>query len=1130
MAYKKHLESDENLVIFTSSSYKANKLYSSLTNFINEKDIILFLENEMIRVEYISSSKDILSNRIYALNEMINAKHKIFILTPSSLCRFYPTKEEFVSSILKLKVGNKLDIKDIIFQLTKFGYTRTIKIDQSLQFATRGDIVDIFSINYDNPIRIEFFDDEIESIRFFDIATQRSLESINEISVLPGTTLLFNEGEYDEIEDKILNRLKADKANLRDDLQELLEAQIDEDIQDLKQNNFSARLYKYYGFLKQNKVNVLSYISSFNEIILEKEEFLLAKKNLIEESHYFLLDLYESGRSITHLELFNDVSFIDKAKQINYVSSTYEMNESKLIPISNPFLTTKNGMEYQKIIDLYLKEFNQLVIVVKDNNQLKETEAYLSFLKQEFKVIQTIDDEFDKKISILLGDFNISFEIRDEGFALIDSALLFNQKRKELPYSGKFKQGTILERFEDLQKGDYIVHEKYGIGKFIGVEQVTFGNKTEDYLRILYKNDDKLMVPLNNFTLIRKYSGKDGKAPQLSALNSDKWQKTKKRIKERVNLLADKLLALYREKVNTKGFAFPKDDEIQALFENKFKHELTKDQEKSLEEIKEDMEKDIPMDRLLCGDVGFGKTEVAFRAAFKAILGGKQVAFLAPTTLLAKQHYELALRRFAGFDVDIKLLTRFQTPSEVKNIMENLSRGKINMVIGTHKLLGKDIVFKDLGLLIIDEEQRFGVEQKEKIHMKKQNIDILTLSATPIPRTLQSSLIGLKSVSTIQTPPKERIPIQTYIIDRDFKVIKEIIEKELGRNGQIYFVHNDIFTIYDLADKLLEMIPTLKIGIIHAKMNKSDIDEVMMSFYSGEIDLLLATTIIENGIDVRNANLILVDNANTFGLAQLYQIKGRVGRGDRMAFCYLLVSRGKKLNDESRKRLKAIQDFTELGSGYKIAQRDLLIRGAGDILGPEQAGFIEDVGIDMYLKLVNEVVTEKQTGVKIEKGEEKNVASLFDNAYIPEDFAGQSEKMELYQKINDVNSIEKLSTITKYIEDLYGNVPENIQNLLTQRKLEIFMEYPEFEELKEFDKRLDLILSKQFTQIEGIGTTLFQELVNYLSVIKLSYINQKIVISITKVINERRNYRDILFKILDIIHKEAVENEIRQIS
>lgn len=1122
LTLKRYKESQKNIVVLLSSNFKANEFYNSLVNFIPKEDIILFLENDLIRVEYISESKDIVANRIYALNEMINSKHKIYILTPPSIYRFYPSKEEFIEATLKLKVGDTINFSELIKKLNLSGYNRVNKVDASLQFAFRGDVVDLFSINYDNPIRIEFFDDQIESIRFFDIAKQESILKIEEIEILPSTTMIFTSEEKENFDAIFENRKNIDLLRIRKDLKDIFLAQISEDLDELNKNKASTKLYKYYGILKKTVASPFSYLDDFEEIIIEKDEILEAKERLFKESYELLIDLFDSGRSFSSLELFNKNNEIIIPKKKKFYINSLFFNEKEVnIPLSSPFLQTKKGLNFDKIVDLYLFEFKQVVFVIKNNEEFNKLSNYLKFIHKKYKLLNDFNDELDE-INVIYSVSSLSFESKENSFALINSSILFNSKKVNFAYSSKFKEGIILGNYEELEKGDFVVHEMYGIGQFVGVEEIELSGNKEDYLKIIYKNNDTLFVPLYSFDLIRKYSGQEGKIPTLSSLHSDQWKKTKKKIKDKVNDLADKLLVLYKERNLEEGFQFKGDSDLEEEFNNAFPFELTADQKKSMEEIKEDMESRKIMDRLLCGDVGFGKTEIAFRAAFKAIISGKQVLLLAPTTLLAKQHYEVALDRFSKFGVRIKLLTRNQSYKETNEIIEELALGEVNLLIGTHKTLSKKVIFKDLGLLIIDEEQRFGVEQKEKLKIDKANIDCLTLSATPIPRTLQSSLIGLKSVSTIQTPPKERVPIQIYVIERDMKVLKEVILREINREGQVFYVHNRIDDIYELSSKLSFMIPEITIGVIHGKMNKEEANEIMTSFYLGDIDLLLSTSIIENGIDVRNANLMIVDNADRFGLSQLYQIKGRVGRGDRMAMCYLLIDSKKELNDEAKKRLKAIQDFTELGSGYKIAQRDLLIRGAGDILGSEQAGFIDEVGIDLYLKLLNEAINEKKYGQISKEDERVQKTVEIKNAYIPSDFAKDGEKIELYQKLAEANTFEKIEKLKEEIKDNYGKIPDQLDNLLRQREIDIYLNYDEFAEIKNTLNTVNIVLSKSFSNINGIGTELFMDLIDYVSKLKITYLNKMITI----LINKDTNYEKTLKEVIKIIHSEAIKHEI----
>ena len=729
-----------------------------------------------------------------------------------------------------------------------------------------------------------------------------------------------------------------------------------------------------------------------------------------------------------------------------------------------------------------------------------------------------IDEKY--RVTITTKFFPTSIEFLKNPAILVSSRELFADKNKVRTYSTRFKQGKILESVDDLEPGDYVVHEKYGIGRFNKIETVEVDGKHSDYIEVSYANNDKLYIPLYQFNLIRKYVGKEGAVPKLTNINTKSWEKTKKRIKERVNDLADRLLKLYQERANEPGFAFLKDDEIQKAFESDFKHELTPDQKKSIDEIKKDMESPHPMDRLLCGDVGFGKTEVAFEVTMKAILSEKQVLILCPTTVLAMQHYKVAQKRFKNFKINIALFTRMQTAKEQTEILKGAKSGEINLIIGTHKALGNKLEFKDLGLLIIDEEQRFGVEQKEKIKEKYKNIDCLTLSATPIPRTLQSSLIGLKNISKIETPPNERLPIQTYVINYDEDVISELIKRELSRRGQIYYVYNDIDGLYKKQITLQAMVPEARIGIIHGKMDKEDVDIIMDSFYEGEIDLLLSTTIIENGIDVRNANLLLIENADKFGLAQLYQIKGRVGRGDKIAYAYLMIRPNKEITPQSKKRLKAIQDFTELGSGYKIAQRDLLIRGAGDILGKEQAGFIDEVGIDLYIRLLNETIKEKEgKAPKINQKPIKSLQSI--DAYIPQTFAENDDKIEIYQKIISINNVDELNKYQEVLADQYGKLPNNVELLFKKREIDIYFAGEPFDSYNDYKDRIDIKLNTDFSSINGIGSTLFTALIIYINKIKVSYREKQINISVLKI----SDWLETLIKVLSIITR--VENEVK---
>ena len=1077
LALKLFKETDQNIFLLTNNNHIANKTLKSLASLVGEENVILIPSDELIRVEYISQSKELLAQQIISIYSLINSKHKIIISPTQSTYRYYPSKELFLSSIQELKVGDNVNLNELKSRLSKMGYYKVNKIDQSLQFASRGDILDIYSLNYDNPIRIEFFGDEIESIRTFTIENQTSIDKLSSVSILPATLNLLTDEEILNAESKIKKHAVIDiKKQASMDYQTALEAAIDEDIELIKKNDFNSKFYKYMGFLQGSYTQITDFIDDY---ILINGDFNTNKeqlKKIINESKSFLEELNGVGKCISGLTYFNEDANLEKDAKRVFLIDNFNNDKNQIkTTITEPFFKAAKQSISSNVFISYKEANTKVVCLFADPIYYKSTIELLKNLPN-INYAEKDDLNFDVNEDgvdafIVKSKVDIAFEYKLDNLAILTERELYGIKRHKSTYKSVFKEGSIINGYEELVPGDYVVHENYGIGEYVGITNLFTNGVHADYMEIHYAGNEKLYVPLYRFNFIRKYVGREGTRPRVSKLSTNQWEKTKSKIKERVNELADRLLLLYQERSKIDGFSFEKDDDLQKVFENEFEYDLTRDQQRAVDEIKADMESSVPMDRLLCGDVGFGKTEVAFRAAFKALLNGKQVALLCPTTLLARQHYELAKERFKSFDVGIGLLSRLQKDSENKQTMKDILLGKINFVIGTHKILSKDLVFKDLGLLIIDEEQRFGVEQKEKIKEKSKNIDVLTLSATPIPRTLQSTLVGLKTTSTITTPPKERMPIQTYVIPFEESVIKELINRELERNGQVFYVHNAIRTIYERAETIQNLVPTAKIGIIHAKMDKDEIESVMFDFYNGELDILVATSIIENGIDVRNANLILIDDADHFGLAQLYQIKGRVGRGDRMAFAYLLVDDKKDLNKDAQKRLKAIQDFTELGSGYKISQRDLLIRGAGDILGPEQAGFIDAIGIDMYIRILNQTIKEKKEGIP--KIDAKKVTNLKMEGYIPSTFANDENKLEIYQRMIDANTIEYLDIVRRDIIDIYGQIPEEVEILFVKKKIDLYLKEATFDNLEEYPTFVRLTLSSKFSTIEGIGTQLF---------------------------------------------------------
>ena len=1115
----------DSYLIVASNLFKAQKIYSSLVSFLSKDDVLLFPSDELIRAETIAQSKEMSAHRLYVLDEILKRKNVIVVANLASALRYLPSPSLFKERTFDLKVGAHYNILDIKKKLIADGYSLVNKIDQSLQFAIRGDVLDIFSVNNDYPVRVEFFDDEIESIRYFDIAKQTSIKMIDKVTILPASDILLSDKERLESGEKLYAALEKEQENLPYTVFEKMRDTVDELTFQLSEGVVDEKLYKYYGFLAEDHYSIFDYCDSFTKVFVDLPSINSSHIILQNDSHAYLTELYENGKALPRLEIYQELNRVINVDSHITTSSLIDSPSAITFPIRNiPFQASKSN-DAINIIQSYLNDGYQLVLALNNKEHIFTIEQLLDSYHIPYQLVDEFNLPRAGKVGISLINLNSGFALNDEKIAYLTSAELFNEKVRTARFDNRFKEATILRSYEELEPGDYVVHEYQGIGQFIALQTLEIEGVHKDYLKIAYWGNEFLYVPLAQFQLVRKYLGKEGAAPRLSHLHSKDWENTKKKVKARVNDLAERLTKLYVERSKIKGFAFQADDEFQQAFENEFEYELTRDQQRALDEIKRDMEADSPMDRLLCGDVGFGKTEVAFRAAFKAILSGKQVAILCPTTLLARQHYELAVKRFANFDVNIAVFSRLIANKDQKKFLTEVEAGKTHLIIGTHRLLSKNIHFKELGLLIIDEEQRFGVEQKERIKELKNNIDVLTLTATPIPRTLQISLIGVRSMSKIDTPPQDRMPIQTYVTPFRMDVVKELIERELGRNGQVFFLHNNIATLYNRVASLQKMMPNVTFGVSHGKMDREDIEDVMMRFYDGAIDVLVSTSIIENGIDVPNANMIIVEDSENYGLSQLYQIKGRVGRSSRIAYAYLMYSEFKVLNEKAQKRLKALQDFTELGSGYKIAQRDLMIRGAGDILGPEQAGFIDSIGLDMYIKLLNEAIKEKMEGEQEEVEQAEYNSSLHVDAYIPNSYAKEGDKIELYQDIMHAPSIEDLLVIKEKTRDIYGRLPEEVEALFIKRNIDLLVRDAHVLKLEEKNKYVEILLGDDYINIKGIGNILFEALIPFLAFVKISYANNVFKIQLSKGKKWVSDLESILKSLLEI-QKHFVSKEI----
>ena len=1096
-----YIKEKKKYLVVCNSLHTASLMYEYLSNLLDNKDVYTYFSDETIRIEALAESKELLANRIYALNMALKEKTGIFITHTSAFLRYLPKKEQFENGVKRIVVGqsiNKLDLEQFL-QIN--GYKKVNKVCNTLEYSSRGGVLDFFCINYDYPVRIEFFDDEVESVRYFDLEKQTTIKQDDHVLILPASELIFNDLEHSK--KALLNELERAKEKCDNELYEKLKESVMEDVERLETNSYGASIYKYYSLINECG-SLIDYVNPDVCVLIDKSSIDNNHDLLVKETYDYKMELYEEGKVLSNISLYYELNeLLVKANDISMLNDFQTRKDEEyfyLTPLINCNGSSKIASRLiQNYIDLKYKIYIYLVNEHQINN--------LNMWFDEYEIDRS-------KVEIVNKDFIEGFALDEEKIVVITARELFLQKITTGRYFTKFKSSQAISGYEDLTIGDYLVHENYGIGRYKGLETIKTGKINRDYLHIEYKNSEVLYVPLEQFSLVRKYATRDGKAPTLNKLGSGDWEKTKERIKSKVKDIAVDLIKLYEERTKKIGYSFSKDDELQEMFENDFPYVHTKDQVEAIKKIKKEMEKSIPMDMLLCGDVGFGKTEVAFIAAFKAIKDAKQVALLCPTTLLSSQHFASAVDRFKNFNVRVELLNRFKTEKEQEKIIRDLKDGKIDLLIGTHRILSSDIKFRDLGLLVVDEEQRFGVEHKEKIKEFKNSIDVLTLSATPIPRTMQMSLIGIRSLCQLQTPPEKRMPIQTYVMEKNPKVIKEIIERELGRNGQVFYLYNKTSNIASVAYQIENTIKGARVGIIHGKMDKEAIEEVTYDFYNNKLNVLVCTTIIETGIDIPNANTIIIENADHFGLSQLYQIKGRVGRSDKLAYAYLLFAPNKQVSEVASNRLRAIKEFTELGSGYKIALRDLSIRGAGDLLGANQSGFIENIGIDLYMDLLKEAI-EEEKGVIVEKEKEINNNIQIDG-YIPSNYEGvDGNKIELYKKLDSVKTLEQLDELENQIKDIYGKMPSNVVLLIEKKRMDVLASTNKVEKVKDDRDFIDVYLSKEMSNKDGIGIKLF-ELANRLDYknIILSFRKDNIKIRVKKINNEWIYYiNEILAKI-----------------
>ena len=1019
------------VAIITYNEIQAKWIIENLQFFTDKA--IYFPKKDIVTYDYVAESKDLPYARIEALNKLNSKRNYIFVTTIDSALQKLPAKELLYKNILKFKVGEVHSLDKIKQNLVNLGYTRCDLIEGRGQFSLRGGILDI-SINDAIGVRIEFWGDEIDSIRNFNIVSQRSINALEKVEIEPAHEYIL-EKPIEEICKKV-------RKTIANDLQEDI---IEQDIEQIKAGNYISKIDKYFDCFYDKQQTVIDYLNK-NSIITFDEIRKIEQRaqNVIKDNDNLIKNLIEKGKvvpqAISNIQPFSRIEeLVEESKKVTlYI----EKQDNKVDRQAQNYNFSYRAINYFKseIETLFTdirkaqEQGKNIYVVVATKEKAKKLKEILEkeniICKIEEKLDKTIIVKSQEKIiTIAIGKLTEGFENYDINQVVIAADELIEGGKKKKTFAHQaYKEGEKVV-FADLKIGDYVVHKNYGIGIYIGVNTITADGTTKDYIKLKYQNDDILYVPTNQLDSIRKYNGGDAINPPINKLGSKDWRETKERVKKNLRAVARELIELYAKREKAKGYAYSKDTPWQTQFEDQFPYQETDDQLRCIEEVKKDMESQKPMDRLLCGDVGYGKTEVAIRAAFKAVMDHKQVAYLVPTTVLAGQQYEEFKERMKDFPIKVEILNRFKSAKYQKEVIKKLALGEVDIVIGTHRLLSKDVEFKDIGLLIIDEEQRFGVKAKEKIKEYKANIDVLTMTATPIPRTMHMSVVGIRDMSVIYDPPQNRKPVQTYVLEYDQEVIKEAITKELERDGQVFYIFNNVENIQKKADDIARLVPEARVAYAHGRMTGKEIEDIMQEFIEKNTNVLVCTTILESGIDIPNANTIIVENADRMGLAQLYQIRGRVGRSSRQAYAYITYKKDKMLAEVADKRLKAIKEFTEFGSGFKIAMRDLEIRGAGSLLGEIQSGHLEQVGYDTYCNLLDEVVKEMQ-GKEVEPDLDIQI-DLNVTSYIPDEYiSDSSQKIEIYQNIALCKNEQDIQNVVDEIIDRFGNMPGELENLL----------------------------------------------------------------------------------------------------
>jgi transcription-repair coupling factor (superfamily II helicase) len=1034
------------MIVLTHNMFAAQKWVEDLRECISPQDVVTFPANESIVAETLLSNSELVSQRITTLAQLSANFQGIIVLPFAAVRRYVVPKDEFAQSVHLISVGQTLPIAPFLDHLKHLGFERAERVERTGEFSVRGGIVDIFPVaskHTGSAYRVEWFDDEVDSIRCFDLADQRSKENLQQLTLWPCREIFAQKRQFENAAKHLddLLRVQLEKMANRE-MREKLREQLTLENMKLSEGAYFTGINKYISLLYPQRQTLLDYLPQQALLIMDEPNRLMeTAKQMERDEAEWITHMMQEGKMVPGLALSKSYEslFFHKPFQSVYLSL---------------FLRQVPNTQPQNIVNVICRatqQFHgQMNLLKSEIERWRKARSTIIMLASNIERLErmrrVLQDYGIEEQTMMEGNLQAGFELPSIHLVVITESEMFTSKqRKVRKNEGRIENSERIKSYTELKPGDYVVHVNHGIGKYVGIGTIEISGVHKDYLHISYAGGDRLSVPIDQIELVQKYIGADeGKEPRVNKLGGADWSKTKSKARAAVIDIADELIKLYAARQATPGYAFNQDTPYQQEFEAMFPYDETPDQLRATDEIKRDMERPLPMDRLLCGDVGYGKTEVAVRAAFKAAMDGKQVAVLVPTTILAQQHYETFRERCGGFPFQIGVLSRFRSKKEQAETIKGIKDGAVDVVIGTHRVLSQDVKFKDLGLLIIDEEQRFGVSHKEKLKKMKTSVDVLTLTATPIPRTLHMSMLGVRDLSVIETPPENRFPVQTYVVEHSNTLIREAIERELARQGQVYYVFNRVQGIYQMAESIQSLVPDARVVVAHGQMPEQELEKTILDFLDGEYDVLVSTSIIETGVDIPNVNTLIVHDSDRMGLSQLYQLRGRVGRTNRIAYAYFTYQKDKMIQEIAEKRLQTIKEFTELGSGFRIAMRDLAIRGAGNLLGGEQHGFIASVGFDLYSQMLTEEIELRKVDIDHETTPLPRKAAvthidLSIDAYLPGDYIFDSElKIEIYKKVAAVRSFDEGSDLFDELTDRFGDPPQPVLNLLTVARLKVY--------------------------------------------------------------------------------------------